>query len=285
MAQEIWNLLARDNIAAGSIDQLIESLPKTPAGKGKARQQWLIKPDRSRALDVEFLNFLDEARRELGFDLIRNNDRADLLEGNQLNEAVQRIIDRILFLRICETATLTRESCWIRSSKPGSEITTRKTWFAPTKSLWNCTRNRLPASVQRPARAQGLALARHRPAFPRAGPPPAFPCSLLQRQPVQAPFQRGIGRGRRLAGGVCGGFERRGVALPFQLHPGRNSRHDLRAISRQGRPPARPRRHHRGKARSPKSRRGLLHPALHRRIHRGADRREACCTTPSRRRP
>ncbi len=102
VAQEIWNLLARDKTAAGSIDQLIETLPKTPVGKGKARQQWLLKPDPSRALDVEFLNFLDQARRELGFDLIRNNDRADLLEGNKLNEAVQHIMDRILFLRICE---------------------------------------------------------------------------------------------------------------------------------------------------------------------------------------
>jgi hypothetical protein len=101
-AKEVWNLLARDPIAGGSIDQLIETLPKTPVGKGKVRQQWLIKPDRSRALDVDFLNFLDEARRELGFDLIRNNNRADLLEGNRLNEAVQRILDRILFLRICE---------------------------------------------------------------------------------------------------------------------------------------------------------------------------------------
>ncbi len=102
MAREIWDLLARDTIAAGSIDQVIESLPKAPAGKGKARQQWLVKPDRSRALDVEFLNVLDEARRDLGFDLLRNNDRTDLLEDNKLNEAVQRIIDRILFLRICE---------------------------------------------------------------------------------------------------------------------------------------------------------------------------------------
>jgi len=102
LAQEIWNLLARDKTASGSIDRLIETLPKTPVGKGKARQQWLLKPDPSRALDVEFLNFLDQARRELGFDLIRNNDRADLLEGNKLNEAVQHIMDRILFLRICE---------------------------------------------------------------------------------------------------------------------------------------------------------------------------------------
>jgi hypothetical protein len=102
IAREIWNLLARDNIAAGSIDLALESFPKAPPVKGKARQLWLIKPDRSRSIDVEFLNFLDGARRELGFDLIRNNSRADLLEGHKLNEAVQRILDRILFLRICE---------------------------------------------------------------------------------------------------------------------------------------------------------------------------------------
>src|SRR5271157_4413137 len=102
VAREIWDLLARDKIAAGSIEQLLESLPKTPPGKGKARQQWLIKPDRSRSLDVDFLNFLDEARRDLASDLIRHNEREDLLEGSQLNEAVQHILDRILFLRICE---------------------------------------------------------------------------------------------------------------------------------------------------------------------------------------
>jgi hypothetical protein len=42
------------------------------------------------------------ARRELASDLLKHNDRADLLGGTQLNEAVQRILDRILFLRICE---------------------------------------------------------------------------------------------------------------------------------------------------------------------------------------
>ncbi len=102
VAQEIWNLLARDQVAAGSIDRLIESLPKRPTGKGKARQQWLLKPDRSRSLDAEFLSLLDAARRELAADLLKHNDRADLLEGTRLNEAVQRILDRLLFLRICE---------------------------------------------------------------------------------------------------------------------------------------------------------------------------------------
>jgi hypothetical protein len=102
VAQEIWDLLSREKVAAGSIDQLLDSLPKKPTGKGKARQQWLIKPDRSRALDTDFLEFLDEARKELASDLYSHNDHAELLQDNKLNEAVQRILDRILFLRICE---------------------------------------------------------------------------------------------------------------------------------------------------------------------------------------
>ncbi len=104
VARELWDLLARDKVAAGSIDQALDALPKKAraAGKGKARQQWLIKPDRTRALDTAFLEFLDETRKELASDLYKNNDHAELLDGNKLTEAVQRIIDRILFLRICE---------------------------------------------------------------------------------------------------------------------------------------------------------------------------------------
>jgi hypothetical protein len=102
VAREIWDLLSYDRVAAGGIERLLESLPKSPARKGKARQQWLIKPDRSRALDTAFLEFLDEARRALASDLYKHNDHEDLLQDNRLNEAVQRILDRILFIRICE---------------------------------------------------------------------------------------------------------------------------------------------------------------------------------------
>ena len=77
-------------------------MPKRAAGTGKARQQWLIKPDRTRALDNDFLEFLDENRRDLASDIYKNNDHDELLEGNKLTEACQRVIDRILFLRICE---------------------------------------------------------------------------------------------------------------------------------------------------------------------------------------
>lgn len=100
-AREIWDLLAFENVSSGSIDRLIDSLPKRPL-RIKGRQGYLIKPDRTRALDADFLNFLDDVRQQLGSDLLKHNDRADLLEGHRLNEAAQRIIDRLVFLRICE---------------------------------------------------------------------------------------------------------------------------------------------------------------------------------------
>ena len=103
VAAEIWQLLARENVAAGSIESAIDKLPKrAPTGRGKARQLYLIKPDRTRELDTDFLEFLDEARRELAGDILRHNDRADILADGRLNEAVQSILDRLLFIRICE---------------------------------------------------------------------------------------------------------------------------------------------------------------------------------------
>ena len=102
IARELWDLLARDKIADGSIDKALDALPKKATGTGKARQQWLIKPDRTRALVSDFLEFLDETRRDLASDLWKNNDHYELLDGNKLTEACQRVIDRILFLRICE---------------------------------------------------------------------------------------------------------------------------------------------------------------------------------------
>ncbi len=100
-AAELWGLLAYENVQDGSIDRLIDALPKR-AARLKARQGYLIRPDRTKSLDAEFLNFLDESRQRLGSDLLKHNDRDDLLLGNHLNEAAQRILDRLVFLRICE---------------------------------------------------------------------------------------------------------------------------------------------------------------------------------------
>lgn len=101
-ARLLWNHLSRESIGAGFIDRLIDELPKKAAGKGRMRQGYLIKPDRNRALDADFLNFLDEARKELASSLVKHNDRETLLADGTLNAATQKILDRILFLRICE---------------------------------------------------------------------------------------------------------------------------------------------------------------------------------------
>ena len=89
-ARELWDLLARENVAAGSIERLLESLPKK------------LRPVSTKDFDEDFLAFLDGHRRALASDLIRHNDRDDLLEGTKLNEAVQCILDRLLFIRISE---------------------------------------------------------------------------------------------------------------------------------------------------------------------------------------
>jgi hypothetical protein len=81
VARELWDLLARDNVAAGSIDQALELLPKTAPAAGKARQQWLIKPDRNRALDNDFLEFLDETRRDLASDIYKKTTTTNSLRA------------------------------------------------------------------------------------------------------------------------------------------------------------------------------------------------------------
>ena len=99
-ARELWDLLARDNVADGIIDRTVQALPKRRLKIGK--DQWVVRPSPTENFDTKFLNFLDARRRSLASDLMRHNDRADLLEGTRLNEAVQCILDRLIFIRISE---------------------------------------------------------------------------------------------------------------------------------------------------------------------------------------
>ena len=99
-ARELWDLLARDNVADGVIDRTVAALPKKPLTIGKG--QWVVRPDPTRNFDNTFLNFLDGARRSLASDLLRHNEAEDWNTGTRLNEAVQCILDRLLFIRISE---------------------------------------------------------------------------------------------------------------------------------------------------------------------------------------
>lgn len=98
-ARELWDLLARDSVASGVIDRTVASLPKKRLKIGK--DQWVLPPDPTRNFDNAFLTFLDGQRRSLASDLLRQNED-EAWEGTKLNEAVQCILDRLLFIRISE---------------------------------------------------------------------------------------------------------------------------------------------------------------------------------------
>jgi type I restriction-modification system DNA methylase subunit len=99
-AEEIWGLFSRSNVASGSLEKYISNLPKRPL-KGKARQGWLIALERIRTVDAEFLDYVEEQRELLAADLVAENKKHKWTTID-LNESIQRILDRILFVRISE---------------------------------------------------------------------------------------------------------------------------------------------------------------------------------------
>lgn len=98
-APKIWDLLSRQAVAAGSLERFIQDLPKVTSRT--ERQLWLIKPDRNRAVDTDFLQYLEGERARLAKSLIKNNT-ALRWDADSINEAVQVILDRLIFQRVCE---------------------------------------------------------------------------------------------------------------------------------------------------------------------------------------
>jgi hypothetical protein len=82
--EEIANLFSREAVLKGRFDKYAES--------GKAKRG-------TTAIDGDFLETIESWRLELALNLALRNKN---LSQRQLNFAVQRIIDRIIFLRICE---------------------------------------------------------------------------------------------------------------------------------------------------------------------------------------
>lgn len=81
---EITSIFSRESVLKGSFDRFVES---TKAKKGTAE------------FDQDFLEAIEGWRKELAQNLALRNAK---LSQRELNFAVQRIIDRIIFLRICE---------------------------------------------------------------------------------------------------------------------------------------------------------------------------------------
>lgn len=99
-AREIWDLFSKECVQAHSLEDLVNSLKKKPL-PGKARAGWLFVPERARTVDEEFLEYIEGQRETLAHHLVKANPKAKW-SSPLLNECIQRIIDRLLFVRICE---------------------------------------------------------------------------------------------------------------------------------------------------------------------------------------
>jgi type I restriction-modification system DNA methylase subunit len=92
---EIFYLIGRDAVANGSLEKYAAELPKP---RGKAKQRGLFKSG-YQPVDEAFLEELDGFRETLAKAFKKANQD---LEGEELTEAVQRTIDRLVFIRFLE---------------------------------------------------------------------------------------------------------------------------------------------------------------------------------------
>ncbi len=92
---EIYYLFGRDAVVGGSLEKFAESLPK-PKGKGKQR---VFRADGYQDVDDRFLAQLEGFRLALAQMFKRKNTQ---LTSEDLTEAVQRTLDRLVFIRFLE---------------------------------------------------------------------------------------------------------------------------------------------------------------------------------------
>lgn len=92
---EVYYLFGREAVAANALEKYAETLPKP---KGKVKQRKLF-ADGFRDLDDDFLAKLEEYRAELAKMFKRKNPA---LTSDDLTEATQRTLDRLVFIRFLE---------------------------------------------------------------------------------------------------------------------------------------------------------------------------------------
>jgi adenine-specific DNA-methyltransferase len=90
---EIYWLFSREAVADGSIEKYADGLPKPRGKKAKAVKGAL------QSIDDAFLKELDEIRNDLAKSFKKNNTH---LSSEELTEATQRTIDRLVFIKFLE---------------------------------------------------------------------------------------------------------------------------------------------------------------------------------------
>jgi type I restriction-modification system DNA methylase subunit len=86
--EHLYDTFSREAVAGGSLEALTKKM--------------MLKRTGDFALDREFLVDLSKWREELARDIAKHPKNRRLLNDYTLNEAVQRILDRIVFIRVCE---------------------------------------------------------------------------------------------------------------------------------------------------------------------------------------
>jgi hypothetical protein len=109
---EQWDVLTRtfgrEAVAAGSLEALRARIRKVPAGRRlRTVDRMLIDLRGDELVDQVFLGYLDTHRQHFAREIYRHNRKlfpeADTLHGAaRLTEAVQRLMDRLVFMRVCE---------------------------------------------------------------------------------------------------------------------------------------------------------------------------------------
>lgn len=99
---EFYFLFSREAVSEGKLRTYVESLPK-PKVKGK---QLKLFAGKYKAIDEDFLEYIDEIRKNLAIAFYQNNPN---LEDYELTEATQRTIDRLVFMRFLEDKSIEPE--------------------------------------------------------------------------------------------------------------------------------------------------------------------------------
>ncbi|MDP2208563.1 MAG: Eco57I restriction-modification methylase domain-containing protein [Bacteroidota bacterium] len=109
--KRIFYLFSRDEVANGSIDKFAAALPKPRA---KAARKGMFKAE-YKPVDEAFLESLDGYREQLARAFKNKNQN---LEGEELTEAVQRTIDRLVFIRFLEDKSIEEPAIAAIKDKP-----------------------------------------------------------------------------------------------------------------------------------------------------------------------
>jgi adenine-specific DNA-methyltransferase len=108
---EIYYLISRDAVAAGSLERYAESLPKR---RGAVQRK--LFPRAYQAIDDSFLEELDSHRLHLARSFKRQNLG---LDGAALTETAQRTLDRLVFMRFLEDRGIEPEPIVARLGETG----------------------------------------------------------------------------------------------------------------------------------------------------------------------